>query len=76
MPARQGEGRALKDPARRGLLKAAGALGLSGLALAGCASRVAEPADSGAAAPSYSSKASILQCCAHSSLWFNSHIHT
>lgn len=52
MPARQGEGRALKDPARRGLLKAAGALGLSGLALAGCASRVAEPADSGAAAPS------------------------
>lgn len=29
------------DSARRGLLKAAGALGLSGLALAGCASRVA-----------------------------------
>lgn len=47
MPARQRERHALMDPARRGLLKAAGALGLSSLALAGCASRVAAPADLG-----------------------------
>ena len=52
MPARQRERHALMDPARRGLLKAAGALGLSSLALAGCASRVAAPADLGEGAPS------------------------
>ena len=52
MPARQHERHAPQDPARRGLLKAAGALGLSSLALAGCASRVAAPADRGEAAPS------------------------
>lgn len=34
------------DPTRRGLLRAAGALGLSSLALAGCAGRVAAPRDS------------------------------
>lgn len=52
MPARQHERHAPQDPVRRGLLKAAGALGLSSLALAGCASRVAAPADRGEAAPS------------------------
>ncbi|AKP90477.1 S66 peptidase family protein [Achromobacter ruhlandii] len=34
------------DPTRRGLLRAAGALGLSSLALVGCAGRVAAPRDS------------------------------
>lgn len=34
------------DPTRRGLLRAAGALGLSSLVLAGCAGRVAAPRDS------------------------------
>ncbi len=34
------------DPTRRGLLRAAGAFGLSSLALAGCAGRVAAPRDS------------------------------
>lgn len=57
MPARQRERHALMDPARRGLLKAAGALGLSSLALAGCASRVAAPPERGEGAPSSGSSA-------------------
>ncbi|MFY3135751.1 S66 peptidase family protein [Achromobacter xylosoxidans] len=49
MAIRHRERQAPIDPARRGLLRVAGALGLSSLALAGCASRVA-PAGPQAAA--------------------------
>lgn len=45
------------DPARRGLLRVAGALGLSSMALAGCASRVA-PSGSDAAATARDTAAS------------------
>ncbi len=39
------------NPIRRSVLRAAGALGLSGLTLAGCATRAPRPAEDGAPGP-------------------------